>query len=393
MDKKLNNCYRISLLITKHLLGQTTSHEETELKTWMESSSENTLIYNRWMKRLASDLVGPEPTDSIQAWGRLDKKLSRISGHRMSRLPRWSYGAAACMLILMGIFWFTRPTSEPPITPGSEKAILIASEGEEIQLDETPFRNLWQPKSNNPAHTLSQVMNNDGILNYTRIEMPAHENRQADFHTLRVPRGGEYQVILSDGTHIWLNSDTRLYYPVAFAKGDSAREVYMTGEAYFQVAHNPTQPFRVHLPDGTIQVSGTSFNARAYPDEPESVITLEEGRIAYRHRNRVSPMLPGEQIVYSHSTGLIRKKEVDVSEFSSWRNGLFEFNAMPLESIMKQLARWYDVKYRFEQDAIRMQCFTGVAYRKAPLLQLLQQIEKTTNIHFQIKGREIIVYQ
>ncbi|MBQ8502588.1 MAG: DUF4974 domain-containing protein [Bacteroides sp.] len=240
-----------------------------------------------------------------------------------------------------------------------------------------------------------KMKNEDGILHYEVKSPPVKDDREMMYHSLKVPRSGQYQLVLSDGTHVFLNSETELKYPIFFTDNDSVREVHLKGEAYFKVAHNPKSSFIVHTRRGKIKVLGTSFNIQDYADEERTTVTLQEGHIACFFSGGEYEMYPGNQL-WLDGDGMDNVpwvvQQADVASAVSWVSGVFEFNDMPLLQIMKQLARWYDIEYTFERMALKEHRFTGVAYRNLPLEKLLDQIEKTTDIHFKIKKRNVTIY-
>ena len=225
-----------------------------------------------------------------------------------------------------------------------------------------------------------------------RYDMPTRaDSIRSQWHTLTVPRGGEYTVLLADGTKICVNSESRLRYPVVFAPADTVRRVFVSGEAYFQVARHESLPFEVCTEHGTVRVYGTKFNVHDYADEGRTVVTLLEGKVGYTVGGHEYRLSPGGQLTLDHASGRVEEKAVDALAYCSWIDGVFEFNSMPLERIMKQLSRWYDVDYRFENQELKRRLFTGITFRRAPLRNLLDQIEKTTRIHFKIENRTIII--
>jgi transmembrane sensor len=206
-----------------------------------------------------------------------------------------------------------------------------------------------------------------------------------------VPRGSEYQVILSDGTHIHLNADSKIKFPVVFLPKDKVRRVSIIGEAYFEVAHNSEVPFEVLTSNGTVRVYGTKFNVRDYSDEPNATVTLAEGSIGYIVGGLQYMLEPGMQSIYDKATHKVVCRQVDITSFTSWSTGTYEFSGQPLEQIMSQLSRWYNIDYQFADASLKSCTFTGVAFRNTSLVNLLRQIEQTTQIHFTIKNRTIII--
>jgi ferric-dicitrate binding protein FerR (iron transport regulator) len=229
-----------------------------------------------------------------------------------------------------------------------------------------------------------------------------------DYNTLFNPRGSKViSLTLSDGTKVWLNAESSLRYPISFASGvypdggrtPSAlnREVEITGEAYFEVKHNSKQPFKVHLPNGSIvEDIGTSFNINAYPDEDATKTTLIEGSIKIsapsadknlRHQ-REKILKPGEQLVQSPDHQITRSPDVD--EVMAWKSGWFEFENTSLPIILRQIRRWYDVEIVYTKSAVA-ETFGGRISKDLPLSNVLHSLEQNSKLKFRIEGKRLIV--
>ena len=354
-------------LITRCLLGIATADEQQRLQAWLDASPEHRAEYERMLSRLRADLLAEE----------------RLAFRRMSK-----YVAAAVVVLafLSAALWYALPRMDDErvaaIVPGSPKAMLQVEGGEEVEI----FPDMTDVETHASAWTMR---NEGGILRY---DMPTRaDSIRSQWHTLSVPRGGEYTVLLADGTKICVNSESRLRYPVVFAPADTVRRVFVSGEAYFQVARHESLPFEVCTEHGTVRVYGTKFNVHDYADEGRTVVTLLEGKVGYTVGGHEYRLSPGSQLTLDHASGRVEEKAVDALAYCSWIDGVFEFNSMPLERIMKQLSRWYDVDYRFENQELKRRLFTGITFRRAPLRNLLDQIEKTTRIHFKIENRTIII--
>ena len=211
------------------------------------------------------------------------------------------------------------------------------------------------------------------------------------FHILEVPRGGEYLMILEDGTKVWLNAATRLKYPVAFVGG--IRKVLLEGEAYFEVAHDTTRPFVVETEQAKVKVLGTSFDVSAYEEEGKTWTTLEEGMVEIESLDRGEKirMVPGEQICLIEGKGM-EKYKVETALFTSWRSGRLVFKDMRLEDLMRNMARWYDVKVEFYREEAKDIVFTGDVKKYEDLNEVLEIIELTSDVHFTIEEQRIIVH-
>lgn len=379
---------RLSELIARCLLGIATEQERGRLQAWLDADPGHEEEYARIAERMRRDLLTADPADARRAWkvfeGRLPGRLRR----RLQVRRVWRYAAAVVVLavLLAGGLWYALPSMDDgrvaDIVPGSPKAMLQTGTGEEVEI--------FPELSDVGTQTAGWAVHNDkGVLRY---DAPTRaDSIRGLYHTLTVPRGGEYAVLLADGTRINVNSESRLRYPVVFAPADTVRRVYVSGEAYFQVARHETLPFEVCTAHGTVRIYGTKFNVHDYADEGLTVVTLSEGAVSYVVDGREHRLSPGGQLTYDHATGRVEERQVDAAIYCSWIDGVFEFSGMPLERIMRQLARWYDIDYRFEDEGLEGRLFTGIAFRNAPLQNLLDQIEKTTRIHFEVKNRTIII--
>ena len=210
-----------------------------------------------------------------------------------------------------------------------------------------------------------------------------------EWHTLKIPRGGEFQITLDDGTEVWLNSDTELRYPSHFV--GTERRVQLTGEAYFKVAPNEEAPFIVDTRGMDVKVLGTSFNLSVYPDEKVCHATLEKGRIQVNDKENGKRVVlsPGEQAVLSGE--MLEVRTVNTRLYSSWIKGRFSFASEDLEGVMRTLSRWYNVEYVFSNVSMKDKRFTGTIPKYTEITQALKMIEMTSDVQFKIRGTTIII--
>lgn len=210
-------------------------------------------------------------------------------------------------------------------------------------------------------------------------EVSGRKNIAAErFNILEVPVAAEYQLRLSDGSVVYLNSDSRLKYPEVFTGNE--RKVYLEGEAYFEVAKDNEHPFKVMAQGVEVNVLGTHFNVNAYPERTDVVTTLVEGKVRVERGTRQIVLVPGEQAVASAES--LEVKEVDVREYIAWKDGLFMFSRMSLEEIMRQVYRWYGVETVFSDETVRTMTFTGVIDKSMPLEKLFEVIETVVDVRF-----------
>ena len=269
-----------------------------------------------------------------------------------------------------------------PITvkAGKSQAVLVLSSGERQVLD------LGERNIEDGGMRISA---DSGRISYNGKSRSGEV--QDAFHILEVPRGGEYFMTLEDGTKVWLNAATRLKYPVVFASG--IRKVILEGEAYFEVARDISRPFVVETVQAKVSVLGTSFDVCAYAEEGKTWTTLEEGVVEVESMDKGEKvrMVPGEQVCLTGGKGM-EKYKVETALFTAWRSGRLVFKDMRLEDLMRNLARWYDVKVEFYREEAKDIVFTGDVKKYEDLNEVLEIIELTSDVHFTIEGQSIIVH-
>lgn len=262
-----------------------------------------------------------------------------------------------------------RPAAEI-ILPNGKKRLLSREKNTIIVSD-----------SNREMHTYKETL---------IVESHEEKVRGAEYYTMNVPFGAEYNVVLPDGTKIYLNAGSSLRYPDHFT-GDN-REVYITGEAYFEVAPDSLHPFIVHASDVAIRVLGTSFNVNAYPDGTWIRTTLVQGKVEARCGDNKFMMQPGTQVAYNKETREADYFPVDTQQFISWKDGFYDFEDMPLEELMNIFIRWYNVKIEFATPELREIKFSGRLKRYDDLRPLFEMLEYTRDVRF-IVGKDKIVIQ
>lgn len=268
------------------------------------------------------------------------------------------------------------------IKPGGNKAYLTIAGGKTITLSDAHNGHLTTQAGINISKT------KDGLLIYN-AEGDGN-SRSGDLNTITTPRGGQYQLVLTDGTKVWLNAASSLKYPVAF--NGTSRTVDLVGEAYFEVAKNKTKPFIVKAKGSSIEVLGTHFDISAYNDDKTVTTTLLEGSVRLS-KGSVSTMLsPGEKGISVNGKDAISVQQADIEQAIAWKNGLFLFKNVDIYTIMKQASRWYDVDIAYSGN-LKNQEYGGKLPRYDDISELLQNLELTGNIHFQIEGRRITVMQ
>lgn len=308
----------------------------------------------------------------------------------------WIKIAAAVLIFASVGFYFVRrqkigavknevANTTARIVPGSNKAILTLATGKSIVLDSAAngaLANLGKSQVNKVG---------DGKLVYDVLPNATHAGVNAVlYNTLTIPPGGQYQVVLPDGTQVWLNSSSSLSYPTEFA--GNSRTVKLTGEAYFEVAKNKDKPFYVEMNNVQVKVLGTHFNISAYADDNDLTTTLLEGSVQISKNGSQALLKPGQQAVIGSNANAITVSKAHINEAMAWKNGYFMFNDDNIVDIMKKVSRWYDADIEY-QGNFSSQRFGGTFTRSKSITDLLKNLEQISNVHFKITGRRITVMQ
>ena len=271
------------------------------------------------------------------------------------------------------------------IAPGTSKAILVLNDGETVDLTLSDNSKIVTSESTTANNTGSQ-------LYYQKSKEQKTMEKEEAFNKIITPRGGEYKVILSDSTVVWLNAETTLRYPVRFS-GDS-REVFLNGEAYFEVKRDEKKSFCVHLSnDLYVEVLGTSFNVRAYADEDLMQTVLEKGKVSLVHSGNQITLKPSDLASYNMKTKEITKKKVDTELYTAWRTGRYVFHNESIETILQTLSRWYNIEPVFKNESIKNIMFTGNVKKYENVNPLLDAIETSGHIRFEIEGKTVHVFE
>ena len=341
-NKKLEKMKTIYEWIADYSAGTLTEPEAKVFRDRLENDGEVKRLFTD-VRQMETVLKMLEVETSAEAWERLQKALSGMRNRRRRIRRTIAAGIAAAIVLFLGvgvILW--RPIGLPPvvatgeITPGTTKATLLLADGEAIALDGLLTDSITVSDGTVIVHdTLSG-------LQYRQQE----EDTVVHYHTIRVPRGGEYRFRLPDGSQVWINSASELRFPTRFTGRE--RVVYASGELYFDVQADAEHPFVVEAGDSRVTVLGPAFNLNTYPEEQQVLTTLVRGAVEFQHGNASVRLKPGQQAVLDVRTQQLDTRQVDVSLYTSWVNGIFEYERMPLADIMRQLARWYDIGFIFE---------------------------------------------
>jgi ferric-dicitrate binding protein FerR (iron transport regulator) len=361
--------------------------ETEELYAWLQSSSSHRSLLVT-MQREFEQAMNNRHEIPAELSDRIEKRLlEEITHHKVVRITRWRWAAAAAVILLLGSIYFIRTTPSHNITsivknttttdvaPGTNKAILTLANGDVVTLDSAGNKVITQGKT--------VVRQKNGQLQYAA----QNTGEAIVYNTLTVPRGGQFNIVLPDGSHVWLNAASSLKYPTTF--NGTRRMVEIQGQGYFEVAKNTKQPFLVKVNNMEVQVLGTSFDVMAYVDEKSVNTTLVEGAVNVHQGSISQRLLPGQQAVLDPVTGAITVHPADVDQVIAWKTGFFEFDNASLSDIMRQLSRWYDIDVNYSQ-ADNSRLFGGRISRNLPLSDILHMLE-ANGPKFLLSGRKLIV--
>ncbi|WP_119079130.1 FecR family protein [Chitinophaga alhagiae] len=383
---------RLQYLVNRYFNGTCTEDEQKELARWIDTAGNDSalkeLLEEAWSGYQPDVSMPEDMSGRILSAVFVQEKPVAAPLRRLQRW--WPAAAAAVMLLLAGAGYLLRgkdavsPVAELPryrneVPAGGNKAVLTLGDGTVITLDSAANGVLARQGNINVVKTANGQLSYQGHNSFGNVN---------EFNTMRTPRGGEYRLTLPDGTLVWLNAASSITFPVAFAS--SERAVKVTGEVYFEVAHNPAKPFRVTAGNTTVEVLGTHFNINAYQEEEAVRTTLLEGAVKISTRYERTVLDPGQQARVTSAGRMSVADNVDLDEVMAWKNGYFQFNDADMASVMRQLANWYDITVTYEDGWVPERSFGGGMQRSLPLTKVLKILEEN-NVRFKIEGRNITV--
>lgn len=349
----------------------------------------------KWYRNVANqDAEFPDDEESVEEemLFRINEKINPLKRRRYF-YRSWSVAASIIFVLSFCTYFLIEKAVDSKknglvhnviIVPGSNKAILTLANGEKISLTEAQKGKLIKQRGVLISKTV------DGQLVYT----PAQDSKDAanataavQYNSMETPRGGQYQLLLPDGTKVWLNASSLIKYPVDFNTGNE-RKIELSGEAYFEVAHNKNRPFRVVTNRQVVEVLGTHFNVNAYNDEPNTKTTLLEGSVKITGDKESAMLKPGQQ---ANLTDGFKVSDVDTEEAVAWKNGYFRFDDEKLETVMRKVSRWYNVDVEYKDNDVKNYLFAAVTTRFANISTLLKIMEQTGDANFSIVGAKIII--
>ena len=378
---------RIARLILLSLYGKAEDMQIQELQEWLQKDKDNQHFYENILSHsyLEKGLQEYMQYDSRDAWEQMKLKMQPKRKPLIKRLLPY----AAAIAILITTIMLVHPgnpvessaleiATAPIIRPGSSKAQLVLSDGQQIELENENNRLCRQIEG-------EHFLNDGKSLDY-RQQASAPDS--ARLHTLRIPRGGEYRIVLSDGTRVWMNAESELVYPARFT--GKQRSVTLKGEAYFEVARNTDNPFYVTIGDMEVKVLGTSFNVSAYPGEKRHT-TLVEGNVAVTWQQQEVSVQPGQQAIEDEKG--LQVKKVNVMNYIGWKERRFVYKEQNLSEVLKELERWYDVQFLMADKAIGHLHLTANLPKYENIDKVLEIISYAACVKFEIKDRTVLIRQ
>jgi transmembrane sensor len=393
--------HRLSYLFDRYYAKTATARERDELFAIIAAGQNDAelsdLIRTAWDNlHLQQPVFAQNKTDKILNTI-LNAEPSGNNDHKNNIILWLRVASAAVVLVFAGVVMYfhfkhnqiadvnnhitkVTPVPKHDALPGGDRAILTLANGKVITLDDA--HNGTVARQGNTIVTKTA----DGQLVYDMAKLDA-ASAVPSINTIATPRGGQYQVVLADGTKVWLNAASSLRFPTRFT--GSSRNVEITGEAYFEVTKNPLMPFKVTTSRGEIEVLGTHFNVMDYNDEKLMKTTLLEGAVNLRSGNILSKLKPGEQAQVSAGGATKVVNDIDPEDAVAWKNGIFQFTDAGVDAILRQASRWYDVDVVYKGKIPQKQ-FTGSISRNVKASELLKML-RYTGLDVGIEGKNIIV--
>lgn len=374
-----------SSLLRKYFDGSLSGAERSELAQWLRKDRRNRLLYRR-IKSAHSLKAYYDIRNSIDPEKEYKLLVERYPEIREKRLMfsgylRW---VAALLLLALGTTtWYKygniRQVSEVKTMVQEEKviAVLKTSDGEIVRLHGNNALAGQEP--------IAGMQIRDSLKELICEQIPLTDSFA--MHTLVIPRGGEYKLILADGTKVWLNSESEIRFPGVFK--ENKREITLIGEAYLEVTHDAKRPFRVEAGGGIIEVLGTSFGISIYPEEQKWTTVLVNGSVKVKYGQNSLLLKPGREAFLKN--GKLFEQQCDTDKELAWVNGLFIFEHDRLEEVVKKLSRWYNIEFRFDNERLRDYVFTGQVSRDKGIGRILDLIGRMNVVTFEKKGNYILI--
>ncbi|KIO78997.1 hypothetical protein TH53_00495 [Pedobacter lusitanus] len=372
-------------LANKWLKGTITPEEKEKFNNWFSELAEEPI-------EITESYAVSEEAHENKMWNIIHQKIAQEKKPVVKRLNRRVWIAAASLFVICSTaLYLTLHSGDQSkdtasftavIKPGGDKAFLTLANGKRIILKDIASGVLATEANVQISKT------DEGQLAYHYVNDDRKTAGPVLYNIIETPRGGEYQVLLPDGSKAWLNAASKLKYPVSFAAAKT-RTVELSGEGYFEVAKDKEHPFQVKTDNQEVEVLGTKFNINSYKDEAIVKTTLVEGRVKVFSSQNSKILLPGQQAKLQ--AGYIKVETVNAVNEIGWKNGKFTFNDEELGNVMRKISRWYDIEVVFQDPQAAKKVFSGKMSRSDDINTLLRKLQKTGEAKFKIEGRKVIV--
>lgn len=387
MNKQKPKTFITWELIAKSFRDELRPEEEQQLKEWLHSSPQHERFYRQAMQGGNTDPLVGLPESVLET--KRTELLQRIRGgqkhHRTRHLIQYlSYAASILLIIMVGTWLWVKRGDEGAKVP--KTTTMARNENIQLRLSDGRTINLSADKEGTiQEQNGAEILQEKGKLAY-RQDSSQHK-KGIQYNELRVPTGGECQLVLEDGTKLWINSNTRVKYPVSFP--DNKREIIVSGEIYLEVVKDG-RPFLVNTGAGQVRVLGTSFGVQAYGEEV--LTTLVSGRVRFTNKaGHKTELKAGEQAVAT-ANGEVSKREVRVEEYVGWKDGWYIFREQRLEDVMTTLNRWYGTNVFYQNPRVKDIRFTGNLKRYESIKTFLEVLAASEDVHYKLNGETIILY-
>lgn len=377
-------------LTNLYVSNKCTPEEMKELFAWLEETAANKMLLKKMQEEFTAAMEQTSTEDNtIEPLPVLNSKVVSLPKRNWMK-----YAAAASLLLLLtfGYIYLNNKNVNQPkqiaannssniIAPGGNQATLTLSNGKVIALDSS--------LSGNISLTNAAMANKErGKIDFSKINIEASEKNILT-STIKTPAGGQFNIVLPDGSHVWLNAASSITFPLKFSGKN--RKVEMSGELYFEIEKNTAMPFVVTLPNNNeIEVTGTQFNVMAYANEEKLKTTLLEGAINMHTGNNIISLLPGQQIITDANNVNKVLNSVNTQQVIAWKNGLFDFDNVTLPEIMRQIERWYKTDVIFN-EGYKQGHYVGSIKRQNSIEEVLHMLELAGDVKFKITGQTILV--
>ena len=375
----------IARLVFKYRWEELSDREQGELDGWIRQHPEHRVIFENLLKD-KTNRVAWEELERYDDRKAFRKFLNRTGENRKLRYIAVGVAVMLLSVVFVGVRFYGREERIVPVKAlanvksfdrtESCGVVLTLEDGQKLSLKELRKSSVLKER---------EIRVDSSCVVYSRKEV----SREMVYNSLEVPIGTEYSLVLSDGTRVCLNSQSRLTYPVVFDSKE--RVVELEGEAYFDVEEDAERPFLIKIRDAAVKVLGTSFNVKAYSDEGRIITTLVEGNVLFMSKAGEVLLRSGDQVCYDHNGSAWSKRRVDAELYTSWKEGTLKFENERLEDLLKVLKRWYGVEIFYTRPALKEQLYSGSLRRYEEIKNVLCVLEMTSDICFTVKNKTVIV--